>query len=88
MDTVVCTPRPTEILPGVFATGSIPCITDYEDTGGPFCLDAQGREPGFIEDDQALWFDTPEGLVVDGQCACRRDQYVDPYFDKTRCANA
>ena len=69
MDAVVWTPRPTEILPGVFATGSIPRQTDYEDTGGPFYLDAKGSEPDLVEDDQALWFDTPEGLVVALGCA-------------------
>ncbi len=69
LDAVVWTASPTEILPGVFATGSIPRQTDYEDTGGPFYLDAQGREPDLIEDDQALWFDTPQGLMVALGCA-------------------
>lgn len=38
--------------------------TDYEDTGGPFFLDAEALRPDRIEDDLALWIRTEAGLVV------------------------
>ena len=45
-------------------TGPIPRETSYEDTGGPFYLDPQGRRPDPIDDDLALWIRTDGGLVV------------------------
>jgi len=49
--------------------GSIPRLTDYEDTGGPFYLDPQGLTPDAIEDDLALWIRTDAGVVVCLGCA-------------------
>ncbi len=66
---LVWTTRPVEIVPGVFATGEIPRRTDYEDTGGNFFLDADGRVPDPILDDQSLYMDTPSGVVVILGCA-------------------
>lgn len=54
---------------GIFVTGEIPRQTDFEDTGGAFFLDSEGREPDPILDDQAIYFDTPEGVVVMLGCA-------------------
>lgn len=45
-------------------TGPIPRETSFEDTGGPFYLDPQGRRADPIEDDLALWIRTDDGLVV------------------------
>lgn len=45
-------------------TGPIPRETGYEDAGGPFFLDSRGKRKDAIEDDQALWISTPEGLIV------------------------
>jgi 7,8-dihydropterin-6-yl-methyl-4-(beta-D-ribofuranosyl)aminobenzene 5'-phosphate synthase len=45
-------------------TGTIPRLTDYEDTGGPFFVDAGGAQPDPIADDLALWMRTDRGLVV------------------------
>lgn len=59
----------TEVLPGLYATGSIPRQTDYEDVGGDFFLDDQGRTPDPIVDDQALFAVTSRGLVVILGCA-------------------
>jgi 7,8-dihydropterin-6-yl-methyl-4-(beta-D-ribofuranosyl)aminobenzene 5'-phosphate synthase len=59
----------TEVMPGVFLTGEIPRETDFEDVGGPFVLDEAGMRPDPILDDQALYFDSPEGLVVLLGCA-------------------
>lgn len=59
----------TEIVEGVYATGEIPRVTSFEDTGGPFFVDAEGAHPDEIVDDQALWFVTPKGLVILFGCA-------------------
>ena len=45
-------------------TGPIPRITSYEDTGGSFFLDPEGKRPDPITDDSALWILTDEGLVI------------------------
>ena len=50
-------------------SGPIPRQTVYEDTGGPFFLDTGGHRPDPIDDDLALWIDTPTGLVVCVGCA-------------------
>jgi 7,8-dihydropterin-6-yl-methyl-4-(beta-D-ribofuranosyl)aminobenzene 5'-phosphate synthase len=61
---VVWTTKPTEVLKGFFITGEIPRQTDYEDTGGRFFLDPGCHQPDPLTDDQALFFDTPQGLVI------------------------
>lgn len=63
------TEQPTEVLPGVFATGEIPRCTEYEDTGGPFFADPECRRADPLIDDQALFFDSPRGTVVLLGCA-------------------
>ncbi len=45
-------------------TGFIRRKTDFEDTGGPFYLDPDGKRPDLIDDDLALWIRTDQGLVV------------------------
>jgi 7,8-dihydropterin-6-yl-methyl-4-(beta-D-ribofuranosyl)aminobenzene 5'-phosphate synthase len=54
---------------GIGSTGPIERRTAYEDTGGPFFLDAQGLEPDLIEDDQAMWMTTQRGLIVCVGCS-------------------
>jgi 7,8-dihydropterin-6-yl-methyl-4-(beta-D-ribofuranosyl)aminobenzene 5'-phosphate synthase len=61
--------QPTFLGNRVGVTGPIPRLTDYEDTGGPFYLDPQGKHPDPIEDDLALWIHTETGLVVCVGCA-------------------
>ncbi len=68
-DSVVWTAKPTEVLDGVFVTGAIPRLTPFEDTGGRFFLDEAGTRADPLVDDQALFFDTREGLVVLLGCA-------------------
>jgi 7,8-dihydropterin-6-yl-methyl-4-(beta-D-ribofuranosyl)aminobenzene 5'-phosphate synthase len=51
-------------MENVGVTGTIARATSFEDTGGPFFLDAQGRTSDPIMDDQALWIDSGEGLIV------------------------
>ncbi len=63
------TTRPKQIEPSLGLTGPIPRRTDYEDTGGPFFVDAKGQEPDPIIDDQALWARTKRGLVVVVGCS-------------------
>ena len=60
---------PVEVVPGIWATGEIPRLNDYEDTGGPFFLDPALTFPDPLLDDQALFFNTRDGLVVVLGCA-------------------
>ncbi len=66
---VTWTRQPTEVLKGIFVTGEIPRRTAFEDTGGRFYLDPDGAQPDPLWDDQALFFDTTEGVVVLLGCA-------------------
>lgn len=66
---LIWTNGPTEICPGLFVTGKIPRVTDFEDTGGPFFLDQQCHQPDPLIDDQAVYFDSSEGTVVLLGCA-------------------
>jgi 7,8-dihydropterin-6-yl-methyl-4-(beta-D-ribofuranosyl)aminobenzene 5'-phosphate synthase len=63
------TPRERSLLPGVGLTGPIPRLTDLEDPGGPFFVDAEGQHPDPIADDLALWMHTERGLVVVVGCS-------------------
>jgi 7,8-dihydropterin-6-yl-methyl-4-(beta-D-ribofuranosyl)aminobenzene 5'-phosphate synthase len=58
------TPETTRLAPHIGLTGSIPRRSEFEDVGGPFFLDREGRQPDDLLDDQALWIDTPRGAVV------------------------
>lgn len=68
-DRVVWTTKPTGVLAGIFVTGEIPHETPYEDTGGPFFLDDSCTQRDPLVDDQALFFDTRDGVVVLLGCA-------------------
>lgn len=60
----------TKIADALYATGSIPRVTDYEGTGGPFITEVQGQiVPDPIEDDMALVIDHPQGLIIVSGCA-------------------
>jgi len=50
-------------------TGFIPRRTDFEDEAGTFYLDADGREPDPLADDQAAFVETRAGTVVLLGCA-------------------
>ena len=69
LDLWVKTEKPTTVVDGLTATGPIPRVTDFEDTGGPFFLDRDFRQPDPIADDQALFFETDGGTVVLLGCA-------------------
>ncbi|MDX9971794.1 MAG: MBL fold metallo-hydrolase [FCB group bacterium] len=67
--TITWTTHPTEILPGLWVTGPVPRENAFEDTGGPFFIEASCRVRDPLEDDQALFFDTDQGTVVLLGCA-------------------
>ncbi len=58
-----------EIVPGVWATGEIPRLNDFEDVGGPFYLDSELTKPDLLLDDQSLFIPTDDGLIVIFGCA-------------------
>lgn len=68
-DALILTRKSTEILDGLFVTGEIPRVTEYEDTGGPFFSDEQCSRPDPLVDDQALFFECRQGTVVILGCA-------------------
>jgi len=60
--------QPVLLSERIGITGPIPRETIYEDTGGPFYLDPEGKRPDPIDDDVALWIRTDEGLVICAGC--------------------
>ncbi len=56
--------KPSLIAPDIGLTGPIPRICGFEDTGGLFFLDIEGRQADPIDDDQAMWIRSERGLVV------------------------
>ena len=60
---------PVEIGDGIWLTGPIPRQNDFEDTGGAFYLDEACSEPDTLIDDQAMFMETAEGIVVLLGCA-------------------
>lgn len=69
MTALVWTIEPTEVADHVYVTGEIPRRTEFEDAGGQFFLDRECREPDHMIDDQAMYFESPEGIVVLLGCA-------------------
>ena len=63
------TTRPIEVAPGIGLTGPIPRLRAYEDVGGPFFVDGEGKHSDPIDDDLALWIRTDTGLVVVAGCS-------------------
>jgi len=61
--------EPTQVAEGIYLTGEIPRRTEYEDNGGAFFLDEACTSPDPLLDDQALYIETPAGLVVVLGCA-------------------
>ena len=56
--------KPVLLSEQIGLTGPIPRKTMYEDTGGPFYLDPEGKRPDPIKDDLALWIRQNDGLIV------------------------
>lgn len=68
-DRLVLAETPTRASDGLIVTGAVPRVTEFEDTGGPFFLDAQCRTADPLSDDQAIFFESTRGLVVLLGCA-------------------
>jgi len=66
---VVWTKMPTEVSTGLFVTSQIPRITDFEDTESSFFIDKNCQKADMLPDDQAMFFDSPKGLIVLLGCA-------------------
>jgi 7,8-dihydropterin-6-yl-methyl-4-(beta-D-ribofuranosyl)aminobenzene 5'-phosphate synthase len=66
---LVAVTSPVDLGSGLSLTGPVPRITAFEDTGGPFFTDPDGRQPDPLLDDQSAFLETPEGLVVLLGCA-------------------
>jgi 7,8-dihydropterin-6-yl-methyl-4-(beta-D-ribofuranosyl)aminobenzene 5'-phosphate synthase len=66
---VVAAREPCEVVTGIWTTGEVPRANDFEDTGGPFFLDAELTQPDPLLDDQALFFASKAGVVVVLGCA-------------------
>lgn len=60
---------PMCLAPGIGVTGPVPRRHAEEALSGPFFQDPDGHHPDPLEDDQALWLQTPRGLVVLLGCA-------------------
>ena len=56
--------KPVSPLNGVGITGPIARKCEFEDTGGNFYLDPEGKEIDTIKDDVAVWLHGEAGLVV------------------------
>lgn len=61
--------RPVLLCETIGVTGHIPRETSFEDPGGPFYLDPEGKHADSIDDDLALWVCTDEGVIVCVGCA-------------------
>lgn len=66
---VITTPSAREIVPGLWVTGEIPRRHPEETTLEGFCADPGGTIPDPLRDDQALFLDTAQGIVVLLGCA-------------------
>ncbi len=60
---------PTEVSKGVWATGPIPRCHGSQGLERRFFLDVEARQPDPLVDDQSLFLDTTEGLVILLGCA-------------------
>jgi len=58
-----------EIVPGVTVTGQVPRNTDFEEVDAAFFLDKDCEKPDQLADDQTLFVESGDGLVVIAGCA-------------------
>lgn len=63
------TSHPVKISQDIGLTGPIPRKSNFEDSGGPFYLDPAAHRKDGIDDDMAIWINTPQGLVVCVGCS-------------------
>lgn len=56
--------KPLKISDHIGITGEIPRTSDFENTGGAFYFDQDGKRTDSIKDDMAIWINTDKGLVI------------------------
>ena len=61
---IIETNEPTEISSGIYVTGEIPRVHSEENTGGTFYNNPEMTHTDLLLDDQALYIETPQGIVV------------------------
>ena len=66
---IIWTKEPVEIFDGLFVTGQIPRTNDFEIDENEFFLDEHAKHPDELPDDQSIFFNTENGLVVIFGCA-------------------
>ena len=66
---IITTVGRTALFGGIFATGEIPRVTQFELPEPSFYLDENCTKPDVVIDDQALYFDSAQGVVVILGCA-------------------
>jgi 7,8-dihydropterin-6-yl-methyl-4-(beta-D-ribofuranosyl)aminobenzene 5'-phosphate synthase len=66
---VIWTEGPAQVTEGLFITGQIPRITDFEDVPASFFIDKNCQKTDTLPDDQAMFLDSPKGIVVILGCA-------------------
>ena len=66
---IIWTEKLMEVGVGLYLTGPIRRVHHWEDTGGLFYKDGQAVQPDDLIDDQAAFFEIPEGIVVILGCA-------------------
>lgn len=66
---VVWSDAPTQLIPGVWSTGTVPRDEAREPGDPDFFFDAACTMTDPVPDDQSFWIDTPEGLWVILGCA-------------------
>jgi 7,8-dihydropterin-6-yl-methyl-4-(beta-D-ribofuranosyl)aminobenzene 5'-phosphate synthase len=66
---VIWTVAPAWLVPGLAATGQVPRNNDFEDVGGSFFLDEKRQKADELLDDQAMFIESAEDLIVILGCA-------------------
>ncbi|PAW76197.1 MAG: hypothetical protein B9S32_15825 [Verrucomicrobia bacterium Tous-C9LFEB] len=61
--------EPTEVIPGIFVTGTIPRVTPFEDWDSTLFADKKLLKPDPFHDDMALYFEIDKGICVILGCA-------------------
>jgi 7,8-dihydropterin-6-yl-methyl-4-(beta-D-ribofuranosyl)aminobenzene 5'-phosphate synthase len=60
----------TQIHPGIYLTGEIPRVTGFEDVGGDFVIEQDGKLLNDqLIDDMAMVIDHPQGLIIISGCS-------------------
>lgn len=63
------TRQPTQILDGIWVTGEVPRENEWERSSGTFYLDNRGQQADELKDDQSIFIQTNQGIVVLLGCA-------------------